>query len=106
MRVHLIDATYELFRAFYGAPRKTNAAGREVGGAVGLLRSLVVLLRAPEVTHVACAFDHVIESFRNELFPGYKTSDGVDPELLAQFDLAEQLSSAAGIVTWSMIKFE
>jgi 5'-3' exonuclease len=106
MKVHLIDATFELFRAFFGAPRKNNAGGREVGAAVGLLRTLVVLLRGPEVTHLACAFDHVIESFRNELFPGYKTSEGVDPELLAQFDLAEQVSSALGIVTWPMVEFE
>jgi 5'-3' exonuclease len=106
MRVHLIDGTYELFRAFFGAPLATGPAGDEVGATRGLLRSFISLLRSPEVTHVACAFDHVIESFRNELFAGYKTSEGVDPRLLAQFDLAERATRALGIVVWPMIEFE
>ena len=106
MNVYLIDGTYELFRTFFGAPPYKNAAGAEVGATRGLVRTLLSLLRGPEVTHVACAFDHVIESFRNELFPGYKTGEGIDPALLSQFELAERASHALGIVTWPMIEFE
>ena len=106
MKVHLVDGTYELFRAYYGAPSATAPDGREVGAARGLMRSLLALLAAPEVTHVACAFDHVIESFRNGLFAGYKTSEGVPRDLLAQFTLAERLTHALGIVVWSMVEFE
>ena len=83
MKVHLVDATYELFRAYSGAPKKTNVAGREIGAALGLLRTLLLMLRGEEVTHVGCAFDHVIESFRNDLFAGYKTGAGIEPELAA-----------------------
>jgi len=106
VKVHLVDGTYELFRAHYGAPRRTDPAGREVGASVGLLRSLRLLLRAEDVTHVACAFDHVIESFRNELFTGYKTGEGVERKLLQQFDLAEEVTRALGIVVWPMVEFE
>ena len=106
MKVHLVDGTYELFRAYYGAPSATGPDGREVGAARGLMRSLLSLLVSPEVTHVACAFDHVIESFRNGLFDGYKTSEGVPPELLAQFPLAETLTRALGIVVWPMVELE
>jgi 5'-3' exonuclease len=104
--VHLIDGTYELFRSFYGAPGARGPAGNEVGAARGLLRSLIALLREPGTTHVAIAFDHVIESFRNDLFAGYKTGDGIEPELLAQFGLAEEVASALGLVVWPMIEFE
>jgi 5'-3' exonuclease len=106
MNVHLIDGTYELFRTYFGAPQYKNAAGIEVGATRGLLRTLLSLLREPQVTHSACAFDHVIESFRNELFPGYKTGEGLDPALLGQFELAERATHALGIVTWPMIEFE
>ena len=106
MRVHLIDATFELFRAYHGAPPKRAPSGQEVGAVVGLLRSLASLLRQSEVTHVACAFDHVIESFRNRLFPPYKSSAGVPAELLDQFDLAEEAAGALGIVTWAMVEYE
>jgi 5'-3' exonuclease len=107
VKVHLIDGTYELFRAYYGGPSsKNNAAGREVGAARTLFRSLATLLDDSGVTHVACAFDHVIESFRNDLFEGYKTGDGIEPELFAQFELAERVSAALGILTWPMIEFE
>jgi 5'-3' exonuclease len=106
MQVHLIDATYELFRAYYGAPAATAPNGREVGATRGLLRSMLALLSDPAATHVACAFDHVIESFRNELFAGYKTSEGVEPALLAQFELAEEATRALGLVTWPMVEFE
>ncbi len=106
MRVHLIDGTYELFRAFFGAPPATSPAGAEVGATRGLLRSFSALLKTPGVTHVACAFDHVIESFRNDLFAGYKTGVGLDPRLTSQFELAERATSALGIVVWPMIEFE
>jgi 5'-3' exonuclease len=106
VKLHLVDATYELFRAYYGAPPARSADGREVGAVRGLLRTLLSLLREDGVSHVACAFDHVIESFRNGLFPGYKTSDGVPEELLAQFPLAERATAALGVVVWSMVEFE
>jgi len=103
--VHVIDGTYELFRAYYGAP-KAIAHGVEVGAARGLLRSFAGLLRSGEVTHAGCAFDHVIESFRNDLFDGYKTGAGIEPDLWAQFGTAERVSAALGIATWPMIEFE
>ncbi len=106
MKVHLVDGTYELFRAYFGAPPAKDAAGRPVGAIRGLLATLVSLLREPDVTHVACAFDHVIESFRNQLFAGYKTGGGVDPDLLAQFEPAEQAVRALGVVVWPMVEFE
>jgi len=106
MKVHLVDGTYELFRNHFGAPPRKGADGREVGATVGLLRSMSFLISTPGVTHVACAFDHVIESFRNELFPGYKTGTGVPADLLAQFSLAERAVAALGMVVWSMVEFE
>src|SRR6266511_4812918 len=106
MKIHLVDGTYELFRSHFGAPSRKAPDGREVGATLGLLNSLLVLLTKSGATHVACAFDHVIESFRNELFPGYKTSAGVAPELLAQFALAEQAVAALGVVVWPMVEFE
>ena len=106
MKVHLVDATYELFRAYFGAPKRTSPSGREVGACSGLTRSLLSLLRDDGVTHVACAFDHVIESFRNDLFEGYKTGEGVPEDLLGQFGLAEEATQALGLVTWSMVEFE
>jgi 5'-3' exonuclease len=106
MKIHLIDGTYELFRGFYGPPPRQAPDGREVGATVSLLRSLLALLDDPGVTHVACAFDHVIESFRNDLFPGYKTGEGIDPLLRGQFELAEQAVAALGIVVWPMVEFE
>lgn len=106
MRVHLIDGTYELFRAYYGAPPAQSPEGVEVGATRGLLRSLLSLLREEGVTHLACAFDHVIESFRNRLFAGYKTGEGIEPDLLAQFPLAERACAALGLVVWPMVEFE
>lgn len=106
MKVHLIDGTYELFRAFYGGPKSTRGDGREVGATRTLLRSLLALLKDPQVTHVACAFDHVIESFRNDLFEGYKTGAGIDPTLFSQFELAERTCELLGVVTWPMVEFE
>ncbi len=106
MKIYLVDGTYELFRNHFGAPPRKAPNGQEVGATLGLLRSLLMLLTSPEVTHVACAFDHVIESFRNDLYPGYKTGAGVDSNLLAQFPLAEKAVSALGVVVWPMVKFE
>ena len=109
--LHLLDATYELFRAFFAVPSQQvpdgcERAGSEVGAIRGLIGTTVALLRQPEVTHLAAATDHVIESFRNRLFPGYKTGAGVPPELLAQFSLAEEALRALGVVVWPMVEFE
>jgi 5'-3' exonuclease len=106
MKIHLVDGTYELFRSHFGAPSRKARDGREVGATLGLLNSMLALLTKSGTTHVACAFDHVVESFRNDLFPGYKTSAGVAAELLAQFTLAEQAVAALGIVVWPMVEFE
>lgn len=105
MIVHLIDGTYELFRAWFGAPhQKVN--GREIGAVRSMVRSFAALLSRKTITHVGVAYDHVIESFRNDLFPGYKTGEGVDPELFAQFELAERMTAAMGMTTWPMVEFE
>ncbi|HLE16110.1 MAG TPA: 5'-3' exonuclease H3TH domain-containing protein [Anaerolineales bacterium] len=111
MKIYLVDGTYELFRSFYGAPGKQAPDGRQVGATLGLLRSLLALLTrdgaaGKPATHAGVAFDHVIESFRNDLYAGYKTSAGVDPDLLAQFPLAEEAVDALGLVVWPMIEFE
>ena len=106
MKIHLVDGTYELFRNFFGAPPRKAPDGREVGATFGLLNSLLALVTKSGATHIACAFDHVITSFRNDLFPGYKTGAGVDPALLAQFPLAEEAVAALGIVVWPMVEFE
>ncbi len=106
MKIHLVDGTYELFRVFYGAPSAKSPDGDEVGATRGLLRTLLYLLRKKDVTHVAVAFDTVIESFRNDLYEGYKTGKGIDPDLFGQFALAERAAHALGIVVWSMTDFE
>ena len=106
MKVHLIDGTYELFRNYYGAPPRKASDGREVGATLGVVRSVHALLMQPETTHVACAFDHVVESFRNDLFEGYKTGEGVEPDLLDQFERVEQAVAALGVVVWPMVEFE
>jgi 5'-3' exonuclease len=106
MKVHLVDGTYELFRAHFGAPPKKSPDGLEIGATLGLVRSMMLLLSDPEVTHVAVAFDHVIESFRNKMYAGYKSSAGVDSVILNQFELAEKLVSALGLVVMPMVKFE
>ncbi|NOY94250.1 MAG: flap endonuclease [Deltaproteobacteria bacterium] len=106
MKVHLVDGTFELFRAHFGAPSATSPDGQEVGATRGLMRSLAALVGEAGTTHIAVAFDHVVESFRNELFDGYKTGEGMEPELLAQFPLAERATRAMGLVTWPMVEFE
>ncbi len=105
MIVHVIDGTYELFRHFYALPPAQDDDGREVAAVRGVLASIRGLLQAG-ATHVGVATDHVIESFRNGLWPGYKTGEGIDPALLAQFPLLEEALAAAGIVVWPMIEFE
>ena len=106
MKLHLVDGTYELFRAYYGAPPSNAPDGRPVGATRGLLQTLLSLLRQPDVTHVGVAFDHIVESFRNELFGGYKTGDGVPTDLANQFELAERVARALGFVVWPMVEFE
>jgi 5'-3' exonuclease len=106
VRLHLVDGTYELFRSYFGAPKAIGPNGLEVGATRGLLRSLLALLREDGVSHVACAFDQVVESFRNQLFDGYKTAEGVPADLMAQFPLAERAAHALGLVVWPMVEFE
>jgi 5'-3' exonuclease len=106
MRVHLVDGTYELFRYYFGGPKIQGPNGMEVGAVRGLLRTLDKLIREEDVTHIAVAFDHIIESFRNRIFDGYKTSEGIETELMSQFPLAERAVHALGITTWPMVDFE
>ena len=105
IQVHLVDGTYELFRHFFGAPPHTNSEGREVAAVRGVLSSVLALME-DGATHVGVATDHVIESFRNDMWPGYKTSAGVDPLLLGQFGLLEQALSEMGVVVWAMTDLE
>ena len=106
MKIHLVDGTYELFRAYFALPSIPAPDGREVGAVRGLIQTLITLLRQDDVTHVAVAFDSEILSFRNDLFPGYKTGEGTPPELLEQFPLAERATAALGLVVWPMQEFE
>jgi 5'-3' exonuclease len=106
MKVHLVDATFELFRAFFSHPMELAPDGRPVNAVHGLVDSMLSLLREPDVTHIAAATDYVIESWRNDLFAGYKTSFGMPPELLSQFRDAERGLRSLGIVTWPMVEDE
>lgn len=106
MQVHLVDGTYELFRAYYGAPAAQAPDGAEVGATRAFLRSMLALLRTDGVTHVGVAFDTVIESFRNQLFAGYKTGAGIEEALASQFPLVEDAAEALGLVVWRMREFE
>ena len=105
LKVFLVDGTYELFRHYFAVPKARDARGREVGAVRGVLASLLAMMR-DGVTHVGVATDHVIESFRNNLWKGYKTSEGVEPDLLSQFSILEEVLSAAGIVVWPMVEYE
>ena len=105
MKTYLIDGTYELFRHFYAVPSARDADGKEVGAVRGVLSSVLGMIREG-ATHIGVATDHVIESFRNELWSGYKTSDGIDPELWAQFPVLERALLAMGVHTWAMVEFE
>jgi 5'-3' exonuclease len=104
--VHLLDGTFELFRAYFAMPEETSPDGRQVGAVRGLMSSVLALLRQPGVTHIGAAFDHVIESFRNDLFDGYKTGEGMEPDLYSQFPLAEEAMRVMGVVVWPMVEFE
>ncbi len=105
MEIHLIDGTYELFRHYYALPSARDADGHEVAAVRGVLSSILGMVRGG-ATHIGVATDHVIESFRNGLWPGYKTSAGVERELLAQFPLLEEALRAMGIAVWPMVEFE
>jgi 5'-3' exonuclease len=105
VNVHLVDGTYELFRHYYALPSARDQDGREVAAVRGVLASVLGMIKNG-ATHVAVATDHVIESFRNELWHGYKTGEGVDRELWAQFPLLEEVLAAAGVVVWPMVEFE
>ena len=105
MRVHLLDGTYELFRHFYAVPRQADSRGNEVGAIAGVLGSVLGMLEGG-TTHLGVATDHVIESFRNDLWAGYKTSAGIEPELLAQFHPLEDALAAMGVKVWPMVEFE
>jgi len=103
--VYLIDGTYELFRHYYALPSARDQDGREVAAVRGVLTSILGMIR-DGATHLAVATDHIIESFRNELWPEYKTGEGIDADLLAQFPLLEEALTAAGVVVWPMVEFE
>jgi len=105
MVVHLIDGTYELFRHFFVLPKATDARGQEIAAVRGVLNSVLSLIENG-ATHVGVATDHVVESFRNQLYPGYKTSEGVPPELLSQFPILEESLEAMGVLVWPMVEFE
>jgi 5'-3' exonuclease len=103
--IYLVDGTYELFRHYYAVPSARDSDGREVGAVRGVLASVLGMIRGG-ATHIAVATDRVIESFRNGLWPGYKTGEGIEPDLWAQFPLLEETLSAAGVVVWPMVEFE
>ncbi|MGI8657879.1 MAG: 5'-3' exonuclease [Candidatus Limnocylindria bacterium] len=106
MKLHLVDATFELFRAYYSRPPRRAPDGRPVNAVQGLVDSMLSLLREPDVTHIGAATDFVIESWRNDLYPGYKSSAGMDPDLLAQFRDAERALAALGMAVWPMVADE
>src|SRR6266704_4310101 len=105
MDVYLIDGTYELFRHFFAVPASSDVTGQEVGAVRGVLTSVLSMIERG-ATHLGVATDHVVESFRNDLYPGYKTSEGVAPELLSQFPILEEALTAMGVLVWPMVEFE
>jgi len=106
MKLHLVDATFELFRAFYSRPMERGPDGRPTNAVHGLLDSMLSLLREPDVTHIGAATDHVIESWRNDVYPGYKSSAGIDRDLLMQFNDAERALRSIGLKVWPMVEDE
>jgi 5'-3' exonuclease len=105
MDLHLIDGTYELFRHFFAVPAAVDLNGREIGAVRGVLRSVLSMIER-SATHIGVATDHVVESFRNDLYPGYKTSEGVPATLLSQFPILEEALEAMGVVVWPMVYYE
>jgi 5'-3' exonuclease len=105
MDIYLLDGTYELFRHFFAVPAAADLDGREVGAVRGVLGTVLSMIERG-ATHLGVATDHVVESFRNDLYPGYKTSEGVAPELLSQFPTLEEALQAMGVVVWPMVEFE
>jgi 5'-3' exonuclease len=105
MNIYLIDGTYELFRHFYALPSGKNDKGQEIAAVRGVLSSVLSMIESG-VTHLGVATDHIVESFRNNLYPGYKTAEGVPPELLSQFPILEEALQAMGVMVWPMIEFE
>ena len=105
MDVHLIDGTYELFRHFFAVPSAKDLSGQEIGAVRGVLTSVLSMIEGG-ATHLGVATDHVVESFRNDLYAGYKTSEGVDPELLSQFPILEEALAAMGVLVWPLVEFE
>lgn len=105
MQVHLVDGTYELYRHYFAVPKATDAAGQEVGALIGVLQSMLALIESG-ATHLGVATDHIIESFRNDMWPGYKTGDGIEPDLHGQFHPLERALGAMGVVVWPMVEFE
>ena len=105
MDVHLIDGTYELFRHFFAVPFTADSNGQEIGAVRGVLTYVLSMIEHG-ATHIGVATDHVVESFRNDLYPGYKTSEGVPPELLSQFPILEEALESMGVVVWPMVDYE
>jgi len=105
MNVHLVDGTYELFRYFFAVPATADVNGQEIGAVRGVLNTVLSMIERG-TTHVGVATDHVVESFRNDLYPGYKTSEGVPPELLSQFPILEEALAAMGVMVWPMVYYE
>src|SRR5438067_632573 len=105
MNIHLVDGTYELFRYFFAVPSATDRDGQEIGATRGVLGTVLSMIEKG-ATHIGVATDHVVESFRNELYSGYKTSEGVPPELLSQFPILEEALDAMGVLVWPMVEFE
>src|SRR6202007_2972477 len=105
MKIHLVDGTYELFRHFFAVPAAMDANGQDVGAVRGVLGTVLSMIEGG-ATHIGVATDHVVESFRNDLYAGYKTSEGVPPELLSQFPVLEVALEAMGVLVWPMVYFE
>lgn len=105
MEIHLLDGTYELFRHFFAVPPARDGSGQEIGATRGVVASVLSMIEQG-ATHIGVATDHVVESFRNDLYPGYKTSEGVPAELLSQFPILEEALQAMGIMVWPMVEFE
>ncbi|MGA8343967.1 MAG: 5'-3' exonuclease H3TH domain-containing protein [Candidatus Sulfotelmatobacter sp.] len=105
MDVHLVDGTYELFRHFFAVPAAKDVNGQEIGAVHGVLTSVLSMIERG-ATHIGVATDHVVESFRNDLYPRYKTAEGVPPELLSQFPILEEALEAMGVVVWPMVDYE